>query len=195
MVGLLSCQHTNHSKNVHPPEVVSFLCLWFLAQLKCEVWGNNVWYSGSVEALRKITCSLPGLHICKQQCCREGVCLTYSVCKTTTLKGKVWWKGLHFLDEVSVRDQPVAPLPPYVLSSCMGLVWHHCLVTLKYYLPFCLVLSPLPVLGCCVSPYFSLVKFGGQREVGSSFLVCGGFLGFVSFLFVLLPSLMGSPLG
>lgn len=116
--------------------------------------------------LRNITCSLPGLHVCQQQCCREDVCLTYSVCKTTALRGKVWWKGLHCLDGISVHDQAGASFPLYVLSSCMCLLWHCCLAMLRYCLPFCLVLSALPVLGCCVSPYFRFVKSGGQRLVG-----------------------------
>lgn len=117
----------------------------------------------------------------------RSLCLTDSVCRATTLKDKVWWKDLYVLDLISSGFcRSVAPFPLCVPSRWMCLC-----------LTFCLVLSALPVLACCVSPCFWLVKFGGQREVGFfvGFCCCclcflGGF-----FLLILLPSLMASPLG
>lgn len=61
--------------------------------------------------------------------------------------------------------QSVAPFPLCVPSRWMCLC-----------LTFCLVLSALPVLACCVSPCLWRVKFGGQREVG--------FLSWILLLFV-----------
>lgn len=93
--------------------------------------------------LRKMMCPLPGLHVCEQQ---------RSVCKATTLKDKVRWKDLHFLDwNSSAYFQSVALLCLSVLSRCTCMVYRHrCLVMLSCYLSP--VLPALPGLACCVSP-------------------------------------------
>lgn len=90
--------------------------------------------------LRGITYSLPGLHILK------CLCLTDSICRTTTLKDKLWWKDLYFLGLIlSGFCQSVAPFPLCPPSRWMCLC-----------LTFCLVLSLL----CLYLPVVCHLAFG-----------------------------------
>lgn len=96
MAALLKHQHTKPSQNVHPREVVSFLCPYLLPQLECKARGSKAWCWVSVGSSLGESL-IPYL----DSVFWKGLCCANSVCRPTTLKDKVWWKDLHFLGLIS----------------------------------------------------------------------------------------------
>lgn len=78
-------------------------------------------------------------------------------------------EGAVFADQMPSAYQQAHLEPPFLCVSIPGVCWlcrHRCPLMLSCSLISCLVLSALPVLARCLSPYFGAVNFGGQREVG-----------------------------
>lgn len=101
--------------------------------------------------LRGITYSLPGLHILKEPVLYKLSLQAHHTKGWGVMEGSVfpWFDFIWFLSVCS-PDSSVCPCQ-------VGVFVPHLLPC---------ALSALPVLACCVSPHFWLVKFGGQREVG-----------------------------
>lgn len=120
--------------------------------------------------LRKITRSLSGLCIASSgvvgRVCSQCIQPARPPHKRLKRDGRscVCLIRCHLLI-VRLIWSPVSSAGRFQVCVC-SVCRHRCPLMLSYSLISCLVLSALPVLARCLSPYFCTVNFGGQREVG-----------------------------